>query len=91
MQRVRHRGTEAILQFASVGLLLAAMAVMNEDVRRTIADVLSGDGAAELMNVAAPLQHYVSMAIDTIGPYANGSMLLLAGVSVVLVGFMFRA
>jgi hypothetical protein len=73
-------------------VLLGGVAVMSEDVRRSLTNVLVGDTATELASVTAPIHRLVNLATDTVGYQASehGLMTFFAVAALGLLIFMLR-
>ena len=83
---------DALLGAGGFGLLVAALAAINSDVRRHVVTLVAGD-VTELTIIAAPIDRAARVAFRALNDYQTDNGLLFAfGVAaVVLFGFLFKA
>jgi len=87
------RGTEVVLNLAVLCLLMAGMALINDEVRGHLVNVVAGDRATELSMIAAPVGNVTRVVFATLRQYqgADGSVLAFGVGAVVLLGLMLRS
>lgn len=92
MQRIRNRCAEAILNLGVIGLVVAGMALISDDVRRHLGELVAGDRAGELALVIGPADHLRHLAMDSISGYqsTHGPVVAFAVGAFVLVCFMLK-
>lgn len=93
MQRVRNRCGEAILNAGTFGLVLAGMALISDDVRRHLTNLISGDRFSELSLIAGPADRFTRTVMESFGGYQaiNGQLVMFGIATVFLVGFMLKS
>lgn len=90
MLRIRRLGGETILSAGSLCLVVAGMTVINDDVRRHVIGMLSGDRATELAFVTGPAEQLGRRLLTIFADYqaAHGPLVAFGVVAAVLLGFM---
>ena len=93
MGQVRRRGIDALIFAAGVGAMVWGVAVLSDDVRRQMADVLAGDRSSQVAVVAASVARLSRPVLDTLSAYwsANPWLVGFGVVTLVLFVFIFRA
>jgi hypothetical protein len=88
MQRIY----DAFLTTGSIGVIVAGLAAMNDDVRRHIMNLVAGNVVSELAVVAAPVNRAATAAMKTLNDYQtdNGPLFAFGVAAVVLFGFLFK-
>lgn len=91
MVGAHNRAVSAVMQIATLSLLVAAMAALNDDVQRFVQNVMAGD-RAQLVALAAPLDRAVHTVVDSFNalPISHGPMMAFGVLAVVLTGLMFK-
>ena len=93
MQRVRNRCAEVIFSAGTLGLVVAGMALISEDFRRHLANLISGDRFSELSLISGPADHFTRSVMESFGSYQtiNGELVMFGLATVFLVGFMLKS
>jgi hypothetical protein len=83
---------DAILSVSSLGVLVAGLMAINNDMRRHVMNIVAGN-LGELTVVTAPVNKAARMAVHTLNDYQtdSGPLFAFAAFAVVLFGLMFKA
>jgi hypothetical protein len=65
----RHRITEGVLSVGSIGVLVAAMAAIDETFRGQLLGMLNGESSTQLALAGVGLQRATRMVMETVGDY----------------------
>ena len=86
------RAAEVILSVSTLCLLVAGMALINDEVRGHLVNAVVGDRAAEMATIAAPADHLVRFVVTTFrsAQGSDGTLLAFGVAAIALFGFMFR-
>jgi hypothetical protein len=86
------RRTEIVLNLFFFCLLAAGMALISDDVRGHVFNMISGDSATELSVIAAPARQVMHVVSSTFGDAkaAHGAVVAFGVAAVVLFGLMIR-
>ncbi|HMF94954.1 MAG TPA: hypothetical protein VKE96_11690 [Vicinamibacterales bacterium] len=87
-----HRLTEIVLSASALFVLVAGAALINDEVRKHVMNVVSGDGATELATIAAPAHRAALAVASTFGDVkaAPSSVVAFCVGAFVLFILMFR-
>jgi hypothetical protein len=88
----RNRVAEGILSISSLGILVATMSALNENVRKEVVNLLTGDAANNLAMASAGVQRTTFTATQTVLDFVhvNTPLVAFSFVAVVLLLLMLR-
>jgi hypothetical protein len=81
----------AIVSLGGLALLVGALVALNQDMRRHVENILTGNGS-ELTAITAPVNRAGRVVFQTLNDYRTdeGPMFAFALAAIVLVGFMWK-
>jgi hypothetical protein len=84
---------DALLNFSAFSLLMTGLAALDNDIRRHLVNMVSGDSMKEMAIITAPVDRVARVAFETLRDYQtdNGALFAFAVAAVVLFAFLFKS